>query len=363
MKIELIKQYLIDREGPKLWVALLIVLSTTYFSVTNGWWVELFWDNSVYARAVDDYLSGADAYRNEAAPFLPFVYHPYVLQAFATLHSVVPLWSGLVCAMFASATWTGYLLFRAAGLSIQEFMTAVAIAFTLKFFPLTSFASGNLVVTLDFLIFGTCLHSVMRREQYLGWATFVLIVLGALVKPYLLAYLGLALLDRRPPLQSTVLIVGGVALNILIWFSAYWILPDQMESLLRNLADLQSANRMDLGWSLFSVTYRLIGSNLASLSVHGAVMGALAVWSLRALLRAQDMGTARPITILVLGWMMLTLVNPRMKDYDIGPALVFLAPIVWLVAPRFRAITTGYVTALLGPLAIVVAATLIGVQL
>lgn len=322
-----------------------------------------FWDNSVYYRAVEDYLSGADAYRNEQPPFLPFVYHPYVLWAFAAIHSGVHLWYALVCAMFASAAYAGYLLFRSAGLSTREFLTAVTIAFTLKFFALTSFASGNLVVTLNFLIFGTCLHYLRQRGQYLSWLPAVLIVFGALVKPYLLAYLFLALLDRRPLLRSIAMISAGVAFSVVAWLSAYLVLPDQMRNLTGNLYDLQSTTRMDLGWSLFSIVYHLVGSNLAALSIHCVVMGALAIWLLRALLHARDEGTARPVMILVLGWLMLTLVNPRMKDYDIGPALLFLAPIVWPISPRFRAVTTGYVTMLLVPLMILIVTALMGISL
>jgi hypothetical protein len=308
-------------------------------------------------------MSGRDAYRNEQPPFLPFVYHPYVLQAFVVINSIIPLWYGLVFAMFASAAYAIILLFRSAELSTREFITAVAIAFTLKFFTLTSFVSGNLVVTLNFLIFATCLHHLMRHGRYLGWLSFCLIILASLIKPYLLAYLGLALLDRRPLLKSIGLIASGVAVTISIWFSAFWLMPESMADLMRNLLDLQSTARMDLGWSVFAMTYPIFMSNLVALSIHGLVMGALAVWLLRQLWQAQDEGSARPVMILVLGWLMLTLVNPRMKDYDIGPALVFLAPIIWPVAPRFRAITTGYVTLLLIPLVIVVVAALMGVRL
>lgn len=359
----MVKEFLFDRLGPKLWLALLMIAATCYFGIVNGWWPTLFWDNMVYSRSVDDHLAGLDAYRNDPPPFLPFVYHPYVLKAFLAINAVVPLWYALVFAMIASAIYTGLALYRVAGLSLREFATAMAVVALLKFFVLTSLASANLVVTLNCVIFGACLYLLQRHGRYMGWLPFVLIVMAALVKPYLLAYLGLALLDRRPLLHSLGIILAGTVLATILWFSGQWAMPAEMSALMANLADLQSPSRKDLGLTIFAETYHLVGSNLVALGVHGLIMGGFAIWVLRELWKARDAGTARPVTILVVGWLVLTLINPRMKDYDIGPALFFLAPIVWPVAPRFRAIATGWVIFLLIPLVILIAAEAMGIRI
>jgi hypothetical protein len=141
------------------------------------------------------------------------------------------------------------------------------------------------------------------------------------------------------------------------------MMPDLMARYLGNIADLQTPSRMDLGLTVFALARQVVGSNLMALGVHGVVMGGFAVWALKSLWRAQDQGTARPVMIMALGWLVLTLINPRMKDYDIGPALLFLAPLVWPIAPRFRAVTTGFMTLLWAPLAIVVVAALMGIRL
>lgn len=355
--------YLFDRLGPKLWLALIMLAAFSYFGITNGWWLAAFWDNGVYARAVAEHLAAGDAYRVEPFPFFPFVYHPYVLAGFLAIQSLVPLWPTLLIAMAAAAAFAGRALLQAAGLAGREFATALAVTACFVMFGLTSFASGNLVVTLDFLIIGVSLRLLARAGRYFGPWAFVLIVLGSLVKPYLLAYLGLALLDRRPLWQAMAIILAGTVLAGCLWVSGHWMMPELMARYLTNIADLQSPGRMDLGLTVFALAFPLLGSNALALGVHGLVMGGFAIWALRALWRARDGQTARPEMILGLAWLVLTLINPRMKDYDIGPALLFLAPLVWPVAPWFRAVTTGFMSILYLPLAIVVAAALMGIRL
>lgn len=358
-----IKTYLTDRSGPKLWLALIMLAAFSYFGIANGWWLAPFWDNGVYARAVTEHLAGGDAYRVEPFPFFPFVYHPYVFAGFLAVNALVPLWPALLVTMAGSAVFAGRALLAAAAIPAREFATALAVSACFVMFGLTSFASGNLVVTLDFLIIGTSLHLLARRGSYFGPMAFVLIVLGSLVKPYLLAYLGLALLDRRPLWRGVAVIVAGTALAGGLWFSGHWIMPELMARYLANIADLQTPSRMDLGITVFALAYPLTGSNGAALTVHALVMGGFALWALRRLWQLRDAGTARPVMILALAWLVLTLINPRMKDYDIGPALLFLAPIVWPVAPRFRAVTTGFLSLLYLPLIIVVGAALVGIRL
>jgi hypothetical protein len=358
-----IKTYLTDRTGPKLWLALIMLAAFSYFGVTNGWWLAPFWDNGVYARAVTEHLAGGDAYRVEPFPFFPFVYHPYVFASFLGVHSVVPLWPALLVAMLASAVFASRALFRAAGIETREFATALAVTACFVMFGLTSFASGNLVVTLDFLIIGVSLTRLALRGSYFGPAAFALIVLGSLVKPYLLAYLALVLLDRRQLWQGGAVIVVGAALAGILWVSGHWVMPDLMARYLANIADLQTPGRMDLGLTVFALGYALLGSNIAALGLHAVVIGALAIWALQALWRAQDRGTMPAPMILALAWLVLTLINPRMKDYDIGPALLFLAPLLWPVTHRFRAVMTGFMTFLYLPLIIVVGAALMGVRL
>lgn len=359
----MIKNYLFDRMGQKLWVALLIVAATCYFGYFGGWWPGVFWDNMVYSRSVADHLAGLDAYRNEPPPFLPFVYHPYILKALVAVNAVFPLSYALVFALFTLVIYVVILLFRVSSLSRREFITAMAVVAPLKFFVITSFASANLVVTLNFLIFSVCLKQLTEEGRFLGRLPFFLVVVAALVKPYLLAYLCLTLLDRRPIWHSILIILGGSALAMIVWFSGYSTMPSEMSALTANLLDLQSPARIDLGFSIYAELFKLTGSNLIALGIHTLVMGGLAFWVLTVLWNARDQGTARPELILVIGWLVLTLINPRMKDYDIGPALFFLTPIVWPVAPRFRAITTAWVTFLLVPLVILVGAALMGIRI
>jgi hypothetical protein len=311
----------------------------------------VFWDISVYERAATDYSHGIDAYRRDVR--FPFVYHPLVLRVLARLEAFVSLKVLLPALTLAAVAWLFVELLRAAGKPSAEGQTsgglgtgvidparvALGILAAAGFggIGVPALMSGNLSPLMHFALMAAFLRGRSAAGTFSRYLPYGLIFLFALVKPYLLIYLAVPVLlyERRVVALTCSAVV--VALFALTWqsFRAQW--PAEYASFVANLS-WHVLGRGDIGYSFFYVFLSLTRKLPLALLLHAVV--SLLLIALVPLLFAKKYGRRPPfVPRLMLTYLALTVANPRMKDYDLFPALAGFFTVFGLIAPRAASIT------------------------
>lgn len=328
-------------------------LSVITLAVFVGPWHRLlgfFWDISVYERAVADYSSGIDPYRRNVR--FPFVYHPLVLRGFARLESLISLELLLPALTCAAMAWLYAEFLRASRKQSTERRTHGGLytdiepsRIGLGFLAAAGFGgigvpalmSGNLSPLMHFALMAALLRGGNATGGFSRHLPYGLIFLFALVKPYLLIYLAVPVLlyDRRAhALTCSALIVASYALT---WMCLKALWPAEYSSFIANLS-WHVLGRGDIGYSFFYVFVSLTRKLPLALELHCVV--SLLLITLVLLLFAQRYGRRAPfVPRLMLLYLALTLANPRMKDYDLFPALVGFFTVFELIVARAAAIT------------------------
>jgi hypothetical protein len=291
----------------------------------------IFWDISVYNRAVADYSHGVDPYRTNE--IFPFMYHPLVLRLLALLAGLVHL-GVLIPALTVTAL--GWLLseLRRAGVASSpiRLLAAAAVAAAFGGIGAQALMSGNLAPLMHFSLMAALLRGVCAGKALARLAPYVLILVFALVKPYFLIFLSAPVLlyaNRR-----VALVAAGV---VIVLFGAIWagcaeyVWPDEYARFMHNL-QWHILGRGDLGYTFFFVFDALTHNAFLSLGLHALV--AVLLIALVPLLFAKRYGAESPqAPRLLLMYVVLTLANPRMKDYDLFPALVGFFAVFEVLSP------------------------------
>lgn len=349
-----------------LLIAVVCAVSLTDFCYRWSRILGFFWDISVYQRAVADYSSGVDPYRTDI--LFPFVYHPLVLRLLAVLGGVVPLKVVLPVLTVGAIGWLAHELgqgvasagagvpaagsLEAGGVSqvISPFRFAAAFVMAAAFGGVGAAAcmSGNLAVLMHFALMAALLRASRAPEWFWRLLPYGLILLFALVKPYFMLYLAapVVLFERR--LMALICAVAVVVLFGAIWlsFQAYW--PQEYAQFLANLR-WHILGRGDRGYSFFFVFGALTHKVPLALGLHTLV--SVLMVAIVPLLFKERYGPEAPFVprLLVL-YLALTLANPRMKDYDLFPALVGFFAVFWLLSRWASAVILGVLLVTLVPL-------------
>lgn len=310
----------------------------------SGRW---FWDFSVYGRAVQEFNSGIDPYRVNVD--LPFVYHPIVLRLFVMIDHWIPLSALLVVAYVSSAVWlaieltlslpkrrAGTPITGAIDVGIQQIVTVFLAAAAFDGIGTVSLMACNLTPFMHFTLIAALLHTNRLGRGRLAWLPILLILAIAVIKPYFLTYLVLGVaLSRNKPLA---VFIGGVVAAVAL---SSWVLyahfhPVENAAFLRAL-QITLVNREDFGHSFYGVARKLGMGAVAAIAVHAAasvVLLAGALFVMARSLRTQPV----PFASISALYLVLTIINPRMKEYDLFPAVC----LVFLTLPfvtRYAAIT------------------------
>lgn len=336
--------YFRKRVGPiEVLIAIVCAVSLADFAYRWSRILGFFWDISVYQRAVADYESGVDPYRTDV--LFPFVYHPLVLRLLAVLGTVVPLRLLLPVLTAAAIVWLVRELMLPAGVSGD--MVVTPLRFSAAFIMAAAFGgvgtaacmSGNLAVLMHFAMVAALLRGSRASGWFLRLLPYGLILLFALVKPYFMLYLAIPMVLYERRVMALASSLAAVVLFGAIWlsFQAYW--PKEYAQFLANLR-WHILGRGDMGYTFFLVFAALTHKVPLALALH--VLVSLVMVVIVPQLFKQRYGQDVPFVpqLLVL-YLVLTLANPRMKDYDLFPALVgFLAAFGLLFRPG-RAIILG----------------------
>jgi len=294
----------------------------------------LFWDTTVYERAVADLARGANPYRIDAG--LPFVYHPLVLDVFAWLNRVIPLGVALIALYVASVGWFAFelaLWLRAdasrSGSGAARLVdrspwlrgcASVMAAAAFGGVGVTSTISGNLTVFMHFALIAAFLRSGRRA----GWMSknmpLALLLVFSIIKPYFLVYLLVPLVTAWRGWRDLVRVGSVVVGFALSWWAVSRIDPVAYGEFMETLK-YQVLDRGDLGYSFFSILVHLMLNDRLALAIHAVVS-----LSLLALVTVAFAGEKPPPDrlgrVFFILYMVLTLTNPRMKEYDFFPGLV-----------------------------------------
>lgn len=284
----------------------------------------IFWDLSIYEKAIDVFRSGGNPY--ELNGYLSFVYHPLVLRFMALFGSHLDI--------ALMTTYVGSLLFFFSSLgSNRSWWLYASLAFAYCGIGSISIGSGNVTAFFHLILLGILLRNISNGENdgvasSNGFFVFILlVVLFSLVKPYMLAYLliPMALSWKSNQQRSTwtlVLLAGFFLALILILSSLYF--GKEFQSFLSAVQD-QTIGKRDLGYGLvmYFYEYYLSAGTLIyrAFVLHFAILGAILFITL---LLAKRSGTLNSSRFALLLYFLLTILNPRLKVYDLFPALIAL---------------------------------------
>lgn len=345
-----------------LLIALVCAVSLADFSYRWSRILGFFWDISVYQRAVSDYTSGVDPYRTDV--LFPFVYHPLVLRLLAAVGAVVPLKVVLPVLTVGAIVWLARELMdattkpsasaQATGADASQtigpiqFAAAFVMAAAFGGVGAASCMSGNLANLMHFALMAALLRGSRATGLFFRLLPYGLILLFALVKPYFMLYLAVpvVLYERRVMAIACAAVTAALFGAIWLSFQVYW--PQEYAQFLANLR-WHILGRGDMGYTFFFVFGALTHKVPLALALHGLVSVLMVV--LVPLLFKQRYGREIPFVpqLLVL-YLALTVANPRMKDYDLFPALVGFFAVFGLLSRWAAAIILVVLTVSVVPL-------------
>ncbi|MBU3623213.1 hypothetical protein [Polynucleobacter sp. AP-Latsch-80-C2] len=284
----------------------------------------IFWDLGIYEKAVGVFNAGGNPY--ELNGYLSFVYHPLVLRFMALFGNNVGI--ALMGAYLAS------LLFFVSSLgSNRSWWLYSFLAFAYCGIGTISIGSGNVTVFFHLVLLGLLLRKIANGNALEGvpsklTAVFILTVMVfSLVKPYMLAYLIIPLVStwktsKQKSIWSLVFMAASLLALTLLISSLYF--GAEFQSFLSAVQG-QTLGKRDLGYGLvmyFYEHYLSAGSLIyRAFVLHFAILGAVI---LTALFLAKRSGLLNSARFTLLLYFLLTILNPRLKVYDLFPALIAL---------------------------------------
>jgi hypothetical protein len=315
-----------------LWVILVLSLAILALGFTPGvatlWLNEFgtFWDAQVYDRALSAFVAGR--HPNADAPtWFPFLYLPLTLYAFQLI--VVPALYFIPVATLAAGIVLSLRIARTRH-AVAGFALWCASAFHGYFSVLT----GNVTGLLHFAVLLYLITHALAGTSFTRLPGAVLIGLVAAVKPYMLATVLLFWIDGQASIQRKVgqtAVAGGVF--VLINGLSYLLLPDLTMDYFRTILE-RSATTLDVGIGFF------FGFLTLGVPRHLALAAHLVVWAVLALVVLRTTRTSTPVWRISMLYLLVVLLNPRMKQYDLMPALL---PLVVLSTAKAGKLYKAYV--------------------
>jgi hypothetical protein len=273
----------------------------------------IFWDFEVYRRAVLDVALGLNPYRTDVKHC--FVYHPVLLDIFVlfdylNLKAVLGTFYIAILMAFCSTF---------PRLKEHAFELLVSVAF--GGFGALAIGTGNLTLYLHLALLSVFFLS-LKKDSF--FYSYIVILLAALIKPYFLAYLFIPLLVQKKIFRKD-LAVLALGTTLLIGVIVFYNLnaPDQIHSFLSTLT-YQTVTRHDFGLSFFNWAWLATRNIFAATVAHFFISSALLVLIFYHRFKKTRFSNLSNLNVLLLSYIVMTILNPRMKQYDLFPALICL---------------------------------------
>jgi hypothetical protein len=295
---------------------------------------DFFWDLSVYERALRDLRQGLDPYRGDAG--LPFVYHPLVLDALAWLNRLVSLRFALVVLYLLSfgwfcrevllwlrtnAQWMPPQAMHASGSAgVWRGVSSLLAAAVFGGVGVTAVLSGNLTTFMHLTLIAAFLMGQRKGGRLASYALVALVLVLALIKPYFLLYLLIPPLLADGKRVEWVRAAAGLALFAMIWLLLAHADPQRYAAFMAALNE-EALGKSDYGYSFFATFMRIVHNHWLALALHVIASALLLGLAMLLFVRKARVQRASGAAFFLL-YMVLTLANPRMKEYDFFPALV-----------------------------------------
>ena len=284
----------------------------------------IFWDLGIYEKAINVFNANGNPY--ELNGYLSFVYHPLALRVMA--------WFGTYIGPTLIATYIASLLFFLYVLgSNRSWWLYSFLAFAYCGIGTISIGSGNVTVFFHLILLGLLMKSITDEQTLKAssgklTATFILaVVLFSVVKPYMLAYLLIPLVmtwktHQQRSVWILTFLAGSVLVLTLLFSSLYF--GAEFQSFLSAVQG-QTIGKRDLGYGLvmYFYDYYLSAGSLIyrAFVLHFAILGTILLITLFLAKRSGAFNSSRFALLL---YFLLTILNPRLKVYDLFPALIAL---------------------------------------
>jgi hypothetical protein len=284
----------------------------------------IFWDLAIYEKAVTIFNSGGNPY--DLNGYLSFVYHPLVLRFLALFGNHLGI------ALVGSYVMSVLFFLKSLGKN-QSWWIYSFLAFAYCGIGTVSIGSGNVTVFFHLTLLGILLRWVSGEQEYLGNSErpigiFILMVMiFSIVKPYMLAYLLIpVIVSWKTPLQKStwaLTLFASLLLALILLFGSLYF-DTEFQSFLSAVQG-QTIGKRDLGYGLvmYFYDYYLSAGPLIyrAFVLHFAILAIIILMSIILAKRSKSLNKA---SFALLLYFLLTILNPRLKVYDLFPALIAL---------------------------------------
>lgn len=286
----------------------------------------VLWDLGIYERATLIFNGGGNAYDSNfyMSKFSTgighlFIYQPIVLRVMALFGEYIGLTMILA--------YAGSLLFFLQSLGKnQTWWLASFCAFAYCGLGTVAIGSGNITAFLHLILISFLLRNINRNQ--ISFTSFIAaVILFSLVKPYLIVYLLIPLVvtfqtSLRKRVWLTTIVAGFIFLSLMV---GNWLYFGEEFQAFMAAVRMQTIEKHDLGHGIvmyFYEYYRSAGSLIYRAYVlHFAILGSVI---LAALYLGNRSNLLSNNNFALLLYFLLTILNPRLKVYDLFPALLAL---------------------------------------
>lgn len=191
-----------------------------------------------------------------------------------------------------------------------------------------SLGSGNITAFLHLILIGLLVRNLKVNADEINFTSFIIAVtLFSLIKPYLIAYLLIPLAatlqtNLKKKIWLLTIATGLIFTNLIIFSLLYF--GGEFQAFL-NALRTQTIDKHDLGHGIvmyFYEYYRSAGPLIyRAYLLHFLILGTVI---LATLFLAKRSGILNRPNFALLLYFLLTILNPRLKVYDLFPALLSL---------------------------------------
>jgi hypothetical protein len=277
-------------------------------------------DSDVYAHAIQRYLAGGNPYDLTIKP--RFVYHPFFLQVFSLAGNHAKDF------LLFLYTLSGVYIFSALS-KRREMLYPFFLAFCFCGIGFDQLMGGHLTLPLHFLLLAPLVSGISTEQQcnrYIG-----IVALTSIIKPYMIAYLLIPIFASFQRshnwvniLKKTMYAVLGLTLLVSI---DYGYAPDLTNQFLDTLHQ-QTLGDGDLGQGFFYLFFKWTHSTVKALALHSLAIMLLCGPILFLFWKRMDQNQEAFIFYL---YFFLTMINPRIKEYDLCAALIAIFISWWML--------------------------------
>ena len=296
----------------RLFLAILLILVVTQIAhAALTYRQDIYWDLRVYHDAV---MTAGDPYADHGG--LRYIYHPLVLEFMRVFGGQIE---------FAMMTfYVGCAIVFALGMkSVPQAGLATSLGVAFSGLGIASIATGNLTPFLHLALLGLVARgSAGRTDRAIFLAA---VALSAIVKPYMLAYAGIplmvALVERRQ-IARVALEIAVMMIVLITVVASYTVMhPIEFHAFLDALR-AQTSDSGDLGYSLFSRFVELSARGYGQLLLlHLVTVIAVSTMTIGLAIKQ---GRQQGIAFAFLIYFLCSMLNPRLKDYDLLAAMIAL---------------------------------------